>query len=157
MSKYDYCSSLFIHFSDSGNHERLDKNFVKAIKAYLKINIFNLSIDEQLSVLNSYTLLPLKHRFFKNFVFFVFSLIKHERNSTILNSIKSLRKARITRAFFDDPISNTNLYKFSFISISIKLLNSFIFKHSTLEEKIFRSIFEATILVLYNANYKHWT
>ena len=123
MSKYDYCSSLFIHFSDSGNHERIDKNFAKAIKAYLKINIFNLSIGEQLSVLNSYTLLPLKLRFFKNLVFFVFSLIKHERNSTILNSIKSLRKTRITRAFFDEPISNTNLYKFSFISIFIKLLN----------------------------------
>jgi hypothetical protein len=32
-------------------------------------------MDEQLLILKNYTLLPLKLRFFKNFVFFVFSLI----------------------------------------------------------------------------------
>jgi len=69
MSKNDYCSSLFIYFSDMGNHERLDKNFGKAIKAYLKINIFNLNIDEKLFILKNYTLLPLKLRVFKNFLF----------------------------------------------------------------------------------------
>ncbi len=77
MSKYDYCSSLFIHFSDGRNNERLDKNFAKAIKSYLKINIFNHNIEEQLMVLKNYTLLPLKLRFFKNFVFFVFSLVEY--------------------------------------------------------------------------------
>jgi hypothetical protein len=108
-------------------------------------------------ILKNYKLLPLKLRFFKNFVFFVFSLIKYDRKSAILNSIKSLRKTRATRAFFDEPLSNTNLYKFSFISISIKLLNNFIYKYVSLEEKLFKSIFEATIIVLYNANFKHWS
>ena len=138
-------------------HERLDKNFARAIKAYLKINIFNINIEEQLLILKNYTLLPLKLRFFKNFVFFVFSLIKYDRKSSILNSIKSLRKTRVTRALFYEPLSNTNLYKFSFISIYIKLLNNFIYKYVSLEEKLFRSTFEATIIVLYNANFKHWT
>ena len=55
MSKYDYCSSLFIYFSDLGKHERLDKNSAKAIKAYLKINNFNLIIDEQLLILKNNT------------------------------------------------------------------------------------------------------
>jgi len=73
MSKYDYCSSLFIHFSDCRNYERLDKNFAKAIKSYLKINIYNHNIEEQLTVLKNYKLIPLKLRFFKNLVF-LFSL-----------------------------------------------------------------------------------
>ena len=75
MFKYDYCSSLFIHFSDCRNNERLDKNFAKAIKSYLKINIYNHIIEEQLTVLKNYTLIPLKLRFFKDLVFFVFSLV----------------------------------------------------------------------------------
>ena len=110
MSKYDYCSSLFIHFTNGDNNERLDKNFAKAIKSYLKINIYNLTIEQQLMVLKDYTLLPLKLRFFKNFVFFVFMLVKSNRISTLLNSIKALKKSRVTRSYFDEPISKTDLY-----------------------------------------------
>ncbi len=71
--------------------------------------------------LKTFRLLPLKLRFFQNFVFFVFSLVKTKNENVLSTSLESLRKTRETRAFFNQPLFDTNLYKFSFLSIGIKL------------------------------------
>jgi hypothetical protein len=158
ISKYDYCSSLFIHFSDNINSERLENNYAKALRSYLKIKIKNLNIEEQYKTLKHYKLLPLNIRLFQNLVYFIFSLVQGNRSSTLLKSIKSLKKIRETRThFFEEPIYKTILYKYSFISISIRLLNAFIFKSLNIEKNLFRSAFEASSLQLYNAHKKHWT
>ena len=157
ISKYDYCSSLFIYFSNNNNCERLDKNYVKALKSYLNIKIMNLEIDNQFNILKDFKLLPLKLRIFQNITFFIFSLLSGKQNGTLLKTINSFKKTRVLRASFEEPIFKTVLYQFSFVSISIRLLNSFIFKNIRVEEKIFRSAFEATILSLYKANNKFWT
>ena len=39
ISKYDYCSTLFFHFNDIQNENRLEKNFCKALKSYLNLKI----------------------------------------------------------------------------------------------------------------------
>ena len=83
ISKYDYCSSLFIHFSDNINSERLENNYAKALRSYLKIKIKNLNIEEQYKTLKHYKLLPLNIRLFQNFVFFIFSLVQENRSSTL--------------------------------------------------------------------------
>ena len=54
MSKYDYCSSLFFHFGDNINQNRLEKNYCKALKSYLNINIKGMPIDEQFNKLKSF-------------------------------------------------------------------------------------------------------
>jgi hypothetical protein len=72
--KYDYCSSLFIYFSNNNNCKRLDKNYVKALKSYLNIKIMYLEIDNQFNILKDFKLLPLKLRIFQNITFFIFSL-----------------------------------------------------------------------------------
>jgi hypothetical protein len=124
---------------------------------YLNIKIKNLSIEEQLNVLKPFRLLPLRLRFFQNLTFFVFALMKEKRLSALFNVISSYLKERETRCFFNEPISQTNLYKFSFVSITIKLLNNFIYSNTTLTETVFRNNFKENILFLYNKNLKYWT
>ena len=128
MSKYDYCSTLFVYFADKCYQERLKKNFAKSLKSYLNIKLFNLSLDELLAVLKSFNILPLQLRFFQNMVFFIFSLIKVNRDSYILNNIKACKKKyKNLRSNFSEPSSKTALFQYSFRMISIRLLNSFYF------------------------------
>jgi len=157
LSKYDSCSTLFFHFNDHNNYLRLENNYCKTIKTYLNIKIKNLSIEEQLNVLKPFRLLPLRLRFFQNLTFFVFALMKEKRLSALFNVISSYLKERETRYFFSEPIFQTNLYKFSFVSITIKLLNNFIYTNTTLTETVFRKNFKENILFLYNKNLKYWT
>ena len=64
----------FFYFNDVQNENRLDRNFCKAVKSYLNVKIIGLNLTEQFEHLKAFRLLPLKLRFFQNFVFFVFSL-----------------------------------------------------------------------------------
>ena len=157
ISKYDYCSTLFFHFQDALNEQRLDKNFSKSLKSYLNIKLSNLNISEQYNHLKTFRLMPLRLRFFQNFVFFLFSLIKCRHKNVLTQSIESLKKNRTTRSYFNQPVFETNLYKFSFMSISIRLLNSFIYSNVNNTEIIFRSAFDKVSLTLYHSNTKHWT
>ncbi len=93
------------------------------------MKITGLSLNDQFEHLKTFRLLPLKLRFFQNFVFFVFSLVKTKNENVLSTSFESLRRTRETRAFFNQPLFDTNLYKFSFLSIAIKLLNSFIYSN----------------------------
>ena len=156
MSKYDYCSSLFFYFADSCNQERLDKNFIKSMKSYLNIKLSELNVDEQFNHLKSFNILPLQLRFFQNVVLFIFSLIKGNRESYMLRKINECKKGRVTRSNFAEPKFKTVLYQYSFLSISVRLLNSFIFKHLSDNEKTFRSAFQSSILLLFNGNKKFW-
>jgi len=67
--------------------------------------------------------------------------------------INCLRKKQILSRGFTVPYFNTELYKYSLIAISIKLLNS----QFLIDDQLFRSILELSILFLYKANFKHWT
>ena len=72
LSKYDYCSTLFFHFKNKLNIDRLDKNFAIFLKKYLRIDIIKLNIPDQFDCLRNHKLLPLKVRFFQNFVIFTY-------------------------------------------------------------------------------------
>ena len=114
-------------------------------------------MDEQFNCLKDFNLLPLRLRFFQNLTFFIFSLVNGKKNVTLLRTINSYKKVRITRASFVEPVFKTVLYQFSFVTIAIRLLNAFIFKSVHIEEKKFRSACEAVLLSLYKANIKFWT
>ncbi len=90
------------------NQNRLEKNYCKALKSYLNINIKGMPIDEQFNKLKSYKLLPLRLRQFQNLVYFIFSLVKSNRMNSLLETINSFKKKRVTRNVFKEPISNTN-------------------------------------------------
>ena len=116
-----------------------------------------MSIGEQFNKLKSIKLLPLRLRQFQNLVFFIFSLVKSNRMNSLLETINSFKKQRVTRNVFKEPISNTNLYKYSFISISVKLLNNFIFQNLGLSDVNFRNTFETSIYIIYKNCSRYWT
>ena len=141
QSKFDYCSTILFRTSIC-NSIRLDKCFSKALKRYLHINLNNMELAEQFNYLKQFTLLPLKMRFFQNFVFFTFTLLKENKENVLLNSVLNLKRERSLRfSVFHEPKYLTSLYQFSFISIAIRLLNSFINSNLWLSDTSFRSMF----------------
>ena len=74
----------------------------------------------------------------------------------MLQKINEYKKGRVTRSNFAEPKFKTVLYQYSFLSIPVRLLNSFIFKHLSDNEKTFRSAFQSSILLLFNGNKKFW-
>ena len=72
----------------------------------------------------------------------------------------TLKKERSLRSsVFREPQCFTQLYKLSFISVAIKLLNSFIFSNLWLTDMSFRSMFNGndSILFFYIRCSKLWT
>ena len=74
--------------------------------------------------LKTFHLLPLRLRFFVKFIFF--DLGQKQKRSI---EIYWFKKNRATRSPFHQPIFTADLYKFSFLSLSIRLLNSFIYSY----------------------------
>ena len=157
QSRFDYCSSIFFHFTDSRCSDRLDKCFAKSLKVFLKINIKGLDIKQQFNHLASYRLLPLKVRFYQNLTFFTFSLLKNNLNGALIDSINKNRKTRSSRQNFSEPPFKTKLYQFSFVSLAIKLLNFFIFRNLDLSDSSFRSMVNTNILDFYLNHSKFWS
>jgi hypothetical protein len=125
QSKYAYCSTIFFHFTRKQNYTRLESSFAKSLNKYLRINIAQMDVVNQYEHLKTFKLLPIRLRYFQNFVFFTFNLFKENRAGTLLDSFRSHKKTRTLRndSIYHVPKFNTSLYEFSFISIAIKLLN----------------------------------
>ena len=123
------------------SENKLDKSFAKSIRKYLNIKIDGFDLTQQYNHLKEFKILPLKLRYFQNFVFFTFNLFKENRDSSLLDSFLRHKKERILRnVLFHEPKFSTSLYKFSFISISIKLLNLFISANLWLSDLSFRAM-----------------
>ena len=75
QSSYDYCSTLFFHFSDKTDSDRLDKSFIKAVNKFLNIKLYEIMLDirSQIDVLDKYHMQPLQLRFFYHFLSFTYS------------------------------------------------------------------------------------
>ncbi len=161
QSKYDYCSTLFSNLSNKANTSRLDKSFAKSLKKYLGINLSEMDIPQQYIYLRDFKLLPLKIRFFQNLIFFIFNLFKEDRKNSLLESFYKLKKDRILKdkKVYQEPKFFTTLYKFSFLSISIKLLNVIIHRNLCLSNQAFRSMFKGNdgLLISYLNCQKFWT
>ena len=163
QSSFDYCSSLFFYLSNQTDSDRLDKSFAKALNVLLNIKLSKsktvstvvkdsenkyikktkiissyLPIAEQLEVLNKIGLLPLKLRFFYRSVYFLYSNFKNNPNSNLILSILSHKKIKGSSrvSHFLMPNFNSNLYKFSFLSISIKFVNLFLFNYIFINSNI---------------------
>ena len=161
QSKYDYCSTIFFHFTRKQNYTRLESSFAKSLNKYLRINIAQMDVVNQYEHLKTFKLLPIRLRYFQNFVFFTFNLFKENRAGTLLDSFRSHKKTRTLRndSIYHVPKFNTSLYEFSFISIAIKLLNSFIASNLWLIDLSFRNMFNGndSILFFYLRSAKFWT
>ena len=127
QSLFDYCSTIFLHLNKKGDINKLEKCFNKSIYRILKIKISNLDIQTQYKELSKYRILPLFYRKFSYYICFLYRIMSR-RNTILFNRINNFLKPEEvdhsrTRNAYIRPTFKTNLYKYSFSSISIQTLN----------------------------------
>ena len=124
-----------------------------SVKSTLSKTInMELSISEQLEILNKYKLLPLKLRAFYHFIYFLYSNINNNPTSSLMAFILKHKKSNLSSRFgiFRLPFFKTEIAKFSFSTLSIKLINLFLHKHIFLDKNNFLNIFKiSSNLVLF--------
>ena len=144
MPSYNYCSTLFFHFTSQTDSQRLVKSFSENIFKFLKIQLFTVNvnvknkscnymmdIDKQVKLLNDINKMPLKLRFLRNFIRFLNSnLTNLSTTFLILAYILIFKKDIPFRVYsFKFPYSNTKHSRYSFSTISIKILILFLFNY----------------------------
>ena len=87
QSLFDYCSSLFIHFDNKIDQNRLYSVFSKSIRKILNVNLSNFTPDIQLLLLHNFNILPLIFRCFQHYCSFTHSLFKFNPTSSLVTSI----------------------------------------------------------------------
>jgi hypothetical protein len=126
MPHFDYCSSLFLHIRIY-DRDRLTRCFNKCIYRLLKIDIYNLSEFEQFKLLfDKFKIFPFLYRQLYHFSSFLYKLIV--KNDSII--VKNLPvSSATTRFYYKLPEIRTDFKKFSFKTISVKILNLFLYNY----------------------------
>jgi len=91
LSTFGYCSSLFIHFL-----ERLERSHSNAVYSILRVNLYDcnlstqnstmMSLERQLKTLINFDILPLKFRYFKRLIRFLY-ITKNPTSSLVVNEL----------------------------------------------------------------------
>jgi hypothetical protein len=102
LPSYDYCSTLFFHFTIQTDSQRLVKSFSKKIFKFLKIQLFvnvknkscnyMMDIDKQVKLLNDINIMPFKLRFLRNFIKFLNSNLTNFSTTFLMSYILSFKK-----------------------------------------------------------------
>ena len=160
LSHFDYCGSLFIHLNMKSDEVKLERCFAKAVKRILGVNISNLRNDVQLGLLSRFNILPLGYRRFIQFCSFLYFIFF--TNNKLCNSLKKRlnRNDRVydSRRSWALPVFQTDFKKYSFITISSKLMNYFKrldIKNSS--KKIFLNNVKKNIITYHNECSNFWT
>ena len=175
QSSFEFCSTLFFDLKISSELDRLDKCFSRSINKYLNIKLWKkrktsdvgnnksiaLNLSEQAVVLSPFEILPRRLRSFYHFIFYTY--INYNRKNTSLFkkmiSYKNTENSIITRRYnirrlFNPPLFLTNLYNYSYLTISIRFLNSFLFGFLKLKRNSFMKFFrDSNILIFYHNIY----
>jgi hypothetical protein len=127
----NYCSSTFM----TNNIRILDKTYKKAALQFLKINLFNINLQEQIILLAKFNLHFLHHRLFIHFCKFIIQLFRNNRATVLLNKfLKNKHKYESLRNTYTVPSFKTKLKQYSFVNIGVKLingcLNEYVFKNN---------------------------
>jgi hypothetical protein len=123
MPHYDYCASLFMKQNSKFDQDRLLKNFNKTILRLLKVNLYNLTIEEQLKKLSSLKLniLPILLRLFTHFCLFFYTL---SSNKHIELQNKFIINRNNTRQYYSIPDHRgSKFFLNSFIYIASSIFN----------------------------------
>jgi hypothetical protein len=154
QSLFDYCSTLTTHLTNKAYEKRLDLCYSRSIFTLLKIKIKNISLEEQYEALIKINILPLRLRRFFRLCTFIFTTCKI-LNSPFGNFIFFYKNNLSTRSHFKSPIYYKSFKEFSLTSISIKLLNEFIFDHISIGSlSIFKKFLYTDLIKLYNSSEK---
>ena len=161
QSSLEFCSTLFFDLKSSSETDRLGKCFSRSVNKYLNIKLCKtieanqtsikkcvpLNLTEQASILSKFEILPRRLRAFYHFIFYTY--VNYNRNNTSLfKKIISYKKIEnrtvsryYTRRLFNQPLFLTKLYNYSYLSISIRILNLFLFGFLNLSKSSFMKKF----------------
>jgi len=174
QSQFYYCSTLLFHLNNKSDQEKLETLFSKSLNKFLNIKLYKsctflkngktknknlkLNLADQIKVLESFELFPIKLRFFYHFLSFIHTNLKFASNfplcSKILNQRNISKTVRVLPFRF--PLYS-NYYKFSFTITTIKLLNLFLHNYLILTKKDFSRKFKNVnyLLNYHNLFIKH--
>ena len=164
QSLFDYCSTLTTFFSNKTNEDRIENCFVKSLYMLTGVKIKNMTLDKQYESLIKINILPLRLRFFFRFCTFTFNILKN-KNFYFMPIYLAHRSLLNTRSEFNIPKFKKTFKQHSFISISIRLLNSTIngvniFNFDELGSlNKFKTVLrdKDNIIKLFNSSEKFWT
>ena len=154
---FDYCSTLFLHFTNASDKKLLESCYNKSINKLLKINIKNcdLSVQHQTLTKHFKNILPLPYRLFYHFTTFSYSIYKF---NTKLSLTRKLTKHGIqTRSTANIPLFYTDFFKFSFSVISIKIYNLFLYNNLSYNKTHFKLYLLSNIEQLFSKSVNFWT
>ena len=121
------------------------------------MNIFSLTGKDEFILLSKYNIFPLKYRLFFNFCTFLFNLCKNN-NIFFLNNFKT--NSISTRNKYLGNSFKTNYGKYSFTTISTKILNEFLAVHIELgSQNFFKNYLRmnTNLFDLFNSSIRFWT
>ena len=157
QSHFDYCSTLYIYFSNKNHILHLEKCFTKSIYLIIGVKLAKLTLEDQYVELNdekknkkktNFNILPLKHRILYHLCTFIFNIFKNN-NETFVNIFNAQKSKTSTREIFKVPFFKKRFKQFSFTTISIKLLNHFIFLETQKTLSSFKSELSKNIINLF--------
>ena len=128
LSKFDYCSTVFINNIFFYTDSKLVRCFNSSLKRLLNIEISFVTPSFQLSMLKKIHLLPLKLRLIVRFATFVHNLIMRNGSTILAKRILDHKQHGQLRSSFTLPQFNTHHSQYSFTTVAIKFLNSPILK-----------------------------
>ena len=143
LPSYDYCSTLFFHFTSQIDSQRLVKSFSENIFKFLKIQLFTVNvnvknkscnyvmdIDKQVKLLNDINIMPLKLRFLRNFIRFLNSNLTNLSTTFLMAYILSFKKDMPSRVYsFKFPYSNTIIQNIANILSLLFILKFLLFSY----------------------------
>ena len=133
-------TTLFLYISNEKDKDILLKTFSKSLYKLLNIKLFDnknsfYSIDKQISILSIYKILPLQLRQFQHMSKFIFSILQMKQKCILKDSVLAHKRLfMILRNPFVLPAFKTDVYKFSFLNISLNLLNKFLYNMVVLKK-----------------------
>ena len=117
----------------------------------------NLSISEQLKLLKNHKILPLNLRRLYRFISFLHSTLSKNRNNEISINISNQLVTRTLRNSYTLPKCNNNAMKYSFLFISLKILNILSTNWLLLNKKTLKSFILKNILSFYEKSFEFFT
>ena len=146
---FEYCSSLFYN-TYSSITATLFKCFKKNLKLFLNIDIHNIDLPMQLSVLQPFNILPISLRLFTHFCTFIHSIFSNSHCLSLINSFIQHKSTYSLRCNFILPSYHTHFGKQSFIFFGTKVLNLFVFSHLLTPKLAFKDYLIHNCLYYFN-------
>jgi hypothetical protein len=155
---FDYCSTIFIHYGYAASKLKIEACFSKSINRLLKLNLNESILTQQYELLKAYNILPPALRQLYHLCSFILIVLKN--NKLELNkTIKSLKNTRDSRSCpYQLPLFKQEIGQFSFVTITIKLLNKFLHnKILNLKYSIIKGDIKKNIIQIYEASEAFYT